>query len=702
MLRHFKRARNAGLVGATAALMTVLAACGSGQDANQTSEGSSEQSPTSSRQQPSTTAHKAFKDCGEDPQDEGNQSASQDGGTPKTSKVDSSNGVSVNGSNAFAISTPNPAATFAGCEVLAQGGTAADATLAAQLMLGLTEPQSSGPGGGAISVYYDAGAKKLVSLDGTVNAPYGDVESPERAGAAGRVGVPRTLELMRKLHSDYGKLDKHQILQPVIDRANEGFKPSSRLVEAVDSRSDMFDSDHTQSEKYLRKLSEADENSRIKNPDYAKAVRRIADDQSVFGDDGSNTDDVADDIAGQALDLQRTDDRAASKRTKQDERLKQAKALAADWIDAEDKRATTRTDDAACVDYRGKQVCGNSSPATGFTFVNHALKIFSHVPEDAIAPKGAKGSPSQAGRTQAQAGSVETTPTKAGDEARGEKNAPETQNDESRKILSDAQRVVMANANTYMGDPSMANRITEEYLNEVVRNEDRAKGDAADASAGRVAKEPEPYKLPGAEGEYQDFEEEGTSQISVKDVYGNWASTTTTLQKNFGAGIFLNGFFLNNSLDNFSAQKGKGERVNIRKAAAHPKTMMSPLMVLENDQPSAAIGSPGGSKIPSYVLKTLVGVLDLKLTPEQAVLLPNYGAVNRSKEYFEADPPEQSANEWQKGKETKKSKDGGDSVPRVKQKADSGLSVVTNIGEEVSAVSDPRRMGLALGGTGKQ
>lgn len=667
MLRQWKHTRAAGLLSATAVLATVLAACGSGQDTGQPHESSSEQKPTSSQQQPSTpsstTPPRTFEACGKDPQ----------GGSSKqrASQADSSNEVSLNSTDAFAISTPNPAATFAGCEVLAQGGTAADATFAAQMMLGLTEPQSSGPGGGAISVYYDAEANKLVSLDGTVNAPYGDVEKPERAGAAGRVGVPRTLEVMRTLHADHGKLDKHQILQPVIDRANKGFKPSPRLVEAVDSRSDMFDSDHTQSEKYLRKLADADEDSRIKNPDYAKTVQRIADDQPIFQSDGADVDDVADDIAEQALDLQRTDDRAASERTKKDERLKQAKTLATDWIGAEEDRATTRTDDAVCVDYREKQVCGNSSPATGFTFVSHALNVFSHLPEDAIAPKGAK-------------------------------HASEAQDDESRKVLSDVQRVVMANANTYMGDPSMAHRVTEGYLDEVVRDKGRAKDAADDAADGRVAKEPEPYKLPGVEEEYEDFEEEGTSQITVKDQYGNWASTTTTLQKNFGSGIFVNGFFLNNSLDNFSSQKGKGERANIRKAAAHPKTMMSPLMVLDNGQPTVAVGSPGGSKIPSYVLKVLVGILDLDLTAEEAVLLPNYGAANRSKEYVEADPPEQRTSDRQRGKSSKKSKDSEDDVPRVERVADSGLSVVALTDGGVHAVSDPRRMGLALGGTEKQ
>lgn len=657
MLRHAKRTRAAGLVGATALLATILAGCGGAQDADQ--------APRSSAKQTSTADPEVLKECGKDPQGLSSQGTRKDDVKTEDAKNSSSNGVSFSSPDAFAISTPNPAATFVGCRVLAQGGTAADATFAAQMMLGLTEPQYSGPGGGAISVYYDASAQKLVSLDGTVNAPSGDVDSPERAGAAGRIGVPRTLEVMRKLHADYGKLDRHQILQPVIDRANEGFKPSPRLVEAVDSRSEMFESEHAESKNYLQRLSDADENSRIKNPNYAETVRRIADDQSVFEADGTDSGRLADDIAGQTLDLQRTEDKAATeKKTKRDEREQQSKALAEDWVGAEEEKATTRTDDAACVDYRGKQVCGNSSPATGFTFVNHALNIYSHLPEGVITSKA--------------------------------------QSEETRDLLSDAQRLVMANANTYMGDPTMDHLVTEDYLNEVVRNSDRAKEDADRAVAGRVDEEPEPHKLSGADREYQDFEEEGTSQISVKDKYGNWASTTTTLQKNFGSGIFVHGFFLNNSLDNFSDRKGEREVANTRKALAHPKTMMSPVVMLDNGQPFGVVGSPGGSKIPSYVLKAVVGILDAKLTPEQAVLLPNYGAVSRAKNYIESHPPKQPAGKDRKSEKPKDSKGGKDVATRKRITADSGLSVITSTEEGVHSVSDPRRMGLALGGTDKQ
>ncbi len=71
----------------------------------------------------------------------------------------------------FMIVTANPYATRAGYDILKKGGSAADAAIAAQLVLGLVEPQSSGLGGGAFVLYFDAKEKTLRSFDGREAAP---------------------------------------------------------------------------------------------------------------------------------------------------------------------------------------------------------------------------------------------------------------------------------------------------------------------------------------------------------------------------------------------------------------------------------------------------------------------------------------------------------------------------------------------------
>ncbi|WP_426705125.1 gamma-glutamyltransferase [Corynebacterium auriscanis] len=684
MSRHSKRAPAIGLGLAAALLSTSVVGCGVKENNAQTPE----------------ETQRALTHCGTDPQNGQNVAESAPGQDhPDEATTDRSNtSLRIDAPNAFAIATPDPSATYVGCRVLAQGGTAADATFAAQMMLGLTEPQSSGPGGGAISVYYSAEENKLFSFDGTVNAPTEDTNNPDHAGAVARVGVPRTLELMRALHKDHGKLDKHELLQPVIDRATAGFTPSTRLREAVDSRPELFTSTHTQHLDYLRTLGNAGDGARVTNLAYAETIRRIASGESILDVGDSARDSLVAQIGEQTLDLQRAEDSASSKKTKKEDRVSQQKTLIGDWSAAEEQQATTRADEATCTDYRGKQVCGNSSPATGSVFVTQALNIISHLPENKVSGNSFFSTPTAKPNSNSSSGTVNGDGVSV-----------------NRELLSEVQRVVMANANTYMGDPRTAPRVAEEYVKAIVRNGDRAGKDAEDILNNRVKKEPEPHKLTDAAGDYNDFEEDGTSQISVKDRYGNVASTTTTLQKNFGAGIFIHGFFLNNSLDNFSSQQAEGERANTRRASAHPKTMMAPLILADGGRGFAALGSPGGSKIPSYVLKSVIGLVDLHLDPTAAVLRPNYGALTRSKVYVESEPPEgpgapgsqgalepsetpRTGKDHPDGRRTTASND-NTKARRVTAKADSGISIVATTGDALEGAADPRRSGLVLGGS---
>jgi len=131
------------------------------------------------------------------------------------------------------IATANPLATDAGYEILQQGGSAVDAAIAAQMMLGLTEPQSSGIGGGALLLLYDG--TQVVAFDGRETAPA--AATPERfldahgkplafrdAVVGGRsVGVPGVLKMLVMAHKQYGKLPWTTLFQPAIRMAEEGF-----------------------------------------------------------------------------------------------------------------------------------------------------------------------------------------------------------------------------------------------------------------------------------------------------------------------------------------------------------------------------------------------------------------------------------------------------------------------------------------------
>src|SRR5438034_5194026 len=141
--------------------------------------------------------------------------------------------------NRAMIATANPLATEAGYGILQQGGSAVDAAIAAQMVLGLTEPQSSGIGGGALLLLYNG--TQVVAFDGRETAPA--AATPERfldahgkplafrdAVVGGRsVGVPGVLKMLDMAHKQYGKLPWATLFQPAIRMAAEGFPISRRL-----------------------------------------------------------------------------------------------------------------------------------------------------------------------------------------------------------------------------------------------------------------------------------------------------------------------------------------------------------------------------------------------------------------------------------------------------------------------------------------
>nr|WP_315981870.1 gamma-glutamyltransferase [Aliamphritea spongicola] len=147
--------------------------------------------------------------------------------------------------NDFMVAAANPLAAQAGYDVLKNGGTAMDAMIAIQAMLGLVEPQSSGLGGGAFLVYYDAERKQLTTFDGRETAPL--AATPElfqdadgkplkfyEAVVGGRsVGTPGTVKLMADMHARYGNQDWASLLKPAQDMAANGFRVSARLAGAI-------------------------------------------------------------------------------------------------------------------------------------------------------------------------------------------------------------------------------------------------------------------------------------------------------------------------------------------------------------------------------------------------------------------------------------------------------------------------------------
>jgi gamma-glutamyltranspeptidase/glutathione hydrolase len=126
--------------------------------------------------------------------------------------------------------------------------------------------------------------------------------------------------------------------------------------------------------------------------------------------------------------------------------------------------------------------------------------------------------------------------------------------------------------------------------------------------------------------------ENGTSHISVVDSDGNAVSMTTTIESGFGARLMTeSGFLLNNELTDFAfvAEEEGRPVANRIEPGKRPRSSMAPTIVFDAfDRVYVVTGSPGGSQIIGFVGKTLVGILDWDLHPQEAVDLPNFGSRN--------------------------------------------------------------------------
>jgi gamma-glutamyltranspeptidase/glutathione hydrolase len=149
-------------------------------------------------------------------------------------------------SDSFMVSTANPLASKAARDIIQAGGNAVDAAIAAQLVLGLVEPQSSGIGGGAFMLYYNATDRSVVSYDGRETAPMaatpdlfmlpdGEPMSWSAAAEGGLpVGTPGVLRMLELAHGEHGNLPWADLFAPAIRHARQGFVLSPRLYEVLD------------------------------------------------------------------------------------------------------------------------------------------------------------------------------------------------------------------------------------------------------------------------------------------------------------------------------------------------------------------------------------------------------------------------------------------------------------------------------------
>ena len=186
------------------------------------------------------------------------------------------------------VAAANPLAVDAGVRMLEQGGNAIDAMVATQLVLNLVEPSSSGLGGGAFLLYYDARAKAIRAIDGREVAPaaatpnlfVGADGKPMAFNAArvgGRsVGVPGTPRLLEIAHLRFGKLPWKKVFEPAIELAEKGFPVTPRFHKLIGEDKGLADEPAARAYFFDEQGQPKAVGTIIRNPEFAATLRKIA------------------------------------------------------------------------------------------------------------------------------------------------------------------------------------------------------------------------------------------------------------------------------------------------------------------------------------------------------------------------------------------------------------------------------------------
>ena len=536
----------------------------------------------------------------------------------------------------------NPLATAAGQQMLRKGGSAIDAAIAMQAVLTLVEPQASGIGGGAFIMYWDG--HKVQAFDGRETAPAG-ADKRMFLDAAGKpvaftdaqigglsVGVPGVLRALQMAHEQHGKLPWNELFEPAIRLASEGFAVSARLHSQIVA--DKFIAQSPALAKYL--LTEQGQplpvGTVLKNPELARTLQAIADRGVEAFYQGA--------IAQAMVEQVNSHPNPGS----------------LSLADISGYRAKERH--PVCGDYKQWRVCGMPPPSSGGVAVLQTLGIL-----DALQRKSAA-------LDLATMPPVGLQPSAT-----------------AVHLMAEAERLAYADRALYLADsdfvPVNVKGLTDKnYLQSratLIGDKSMGRADAGTPPGINLALAPDrsPLRI-------------STSQIAAVDDQGGAISMTTSVESAFGSHVMSNGFILNNQLTDFSfIPDENGQPVANRiEPSKRPRSSMAPTLVFDrmSGELVATVGSPGGSQIIEYVNKAVVGLLDWKLNPQDAIGLPNFGSRN-------------VATEVEAGRVSpalvQALKDRGHEVSAIEMT--SGTQIIIRDKTGWAAGADPRREGTALG-----
>jgi gamma-glutamyltranspeptidase/glutathione hydrolase len=488
----------------------------------------------------------------------------------------------------FAVAAAHPLATDAGYKILKAGGSAVDAAIAVQMVLGLVEPQSSGIGGGSFLLHHDGQRNITEAFDGRETAPAAANENLflnangkpvgfyEGVVGGRAVGVPGTVQMLEDAHRQHGKLPWTQLFAPAIALAEQGFKISERLHGLL-VRDVYLKKDPVAAAYFYDAAGQPwPVDHLLKNPELASIFKRIA----AEGSKALMTGDIA---------------QAIVDKVRQHPTNPGQLALA----DLAAYRAIQRQ--PLCHDYRAAardyRICGMPPPSSGAVAVGQILGLLSHTPATAM--------PLVNGLPDAR----------------------------WLHLYTEASRLAFADRDQYIADPdfvqapggSWMSLLEPRYLAERARLIGPVRMTTAAAGT--------PGAVKTSYAPMPEQPEHGTSHISIVDAHGNALAMTSTVENAFGSRQMVKGFLLNNELTDFSftPSDAQGRPIANRvEPGKRPRSSMAPTLVFDKTTGELLMsgGSPGGALIIHYVAKLLYGTLNWELDAQQAINLPNFGSLN--------------------------------------------------------------------------
>jgi len=476
------------------------------------------------------------------------------------------------------VASVHPQATDVGARVLANGGNAVDAAVAVQLALNVTQPHSSGIGGGGFMLVYLAEEDEVYAVDNRERAPMGaskemfldDEGEPipfgDRIALGEAVGVPGTLRAADVALKRFGTRELAQLIEPAISLASPAgttVRVDGNLASAIEGNRDRFND--AAKEVFVPDGDPLVEGDRLDQPDLASTLRQIRDEGPGAFYKGEIAEAVADAVQ----------ERGGS------------------MTPADLARYNVTIDHPEYAEFGGLTVRTMSLPSSGGLTIGQILSLIE--------------------------------PFELGD---GDARDPAKYH-----ALIEAANLAYADRGEYMGDKALVDvpwqgLFDEEYLSNrrglipsyYASSDPPEPGDPWSYQPG------EPYRVrapsigdeaPVGAGE----DASHTTHFTVADSEGNLVSWTSTVEQFFGTGIVVpdHGFVLNNELTDFDAEPGGPNEVAPTK---RPLSSTSPTIVFQDGEPFMTVGSPGGKTIITTVAQVILNVAAFDMSLPEAIREP--------------------------------------------------------------------------------